>query len=188
MTYPPVEGDPVYPVQSYPPPFPQPYAPPYAQPYPGYAVHPAVHPAVPVAPRRVAPAFVGWALVVFGGLVVLAATLPWVEVAFLGTRATKLGVDGDGRITLALGVVVVLLGLLVARGAGVLWTTVVAAAVGVVVAVVAAVDLADVRDLVGTHGAFDVTVDVGTGLVLTLAGGLAVTATATVGILRRSLR
>lgn len=117
----------------------------------------------------------GWLMVGFGALVVLAALLPW---ATLGPFSVA-GTEGDGAITLTLGLLVAGLG--IARGVGAkakFWQ------VGVPVACLVCGLLVT---LVGFYDTVNVseTASAGSGLILTILGGLGLLGAALFGLIRR---
>ena len=83
-----------------------------------------------------------------GAGIVIGAFLPWVQVLGIGVAGT----NGDGQITLVLGVIVIVLSLLAKR-----WTAITVAVLGALCAVIAFADM--------TNAA-------ASGIYLTLAGGL----------------
>jgi hypothetical protein len=112
----------------------------------------------------------GWLLVVGGGLAVLGSILPWSVVTSSRRVLSADGLTGDGRITILLGLAVVVVGVLALVGRpprpaciGAL----VAAAVVVVIAGYNAFDL----DALGTASDQMASLEMGHGLLITAIGG-----------------
>jgi hypothetical protein len=101
-----------------------------------------------------------WLRVGAGIGIVIGAFLPWVQILGLGVAGT----NGDGQITLFLGVVIVLVSVTPKR-----WGAIVATIAGAICAFVAFADMTNVA---------------GSGIYLTLAGGLVAAITGIVAIRR----
>lgn len=137
---------------------------------------PAVANAAPVSS---AVRNLGWVMLGLAVLVAIAAFLPWAT--FFGVTVSGIGgedVGGakDGVLTLILAIAAGVLGLLRGLGKAVLGAAIVAVVVGALVALIGAIDIADINDL----GA-----SVGAGLWLTLLGGLGLLGVGIAGIVRR---
>ncbi len=157
-------------------------------------------PPPPGAPQPQSPALVDaprshpaarWLLVAGAALVIIGAPLPWAEVSapFVGSL-TKNGTEGDGIITLILGLALVGLGAPAIFGGKRLKVGLAVGAVIVagLVMVVAGVDIADVQDIVNDVEAEEAlaTASVGMGLWLTAIGGALAFCGAAVALLARS--
>jgi hypothetical protein len=146
------DGDPQYPPQmpyAYPPgamPWPQPYA-------------------YPAPPRRRSQPVIGWLLFPSAVLVIVAAVLPWATAFGLSISGTS----GDGQITLACGLILAGLALLIGLGEGRLWVSITSIAISVVLLVVGLIDALDMSRIVTEYGGV---ASVGSGLWLTVVGGL----------------
>ena len=118
-------------------------------------------------------------------VIIVGSVLPWATVSLGDLSESVGGMDGDGAITLVLGL---LLGAFAVyaylRGAprGLAWA---AAVVAAIVAVVAIIDIADVSSLSGDLGDL-ADVSVGFGLWLVLIGGIAGTILAAALALRKT--
>lgn len=106
-------------------------------------------------------------MLLFGAVVVIGSVMPWAT-AF-GGALSKAGTDGDGAITLVLGLLIAAGGLAVGLARGRIWIAIVAALLGALVGVTAGIDLSDAQSKIGDlHGV----VSVGAGLWVTLFGGI----------------
>jgi hypothetical protein len=93
--------------------------------------------------------------------IVIGAFLPWVQILGIGVAGTH----GDGQITLILGIVIVLVSVTTKR-----WGAIIATIAGAICAITAFADMTNVA---------------GSGLYLTLAGGLVATGAGIAAIRRR---
>jgi hypothetical protein len=160
---------------------------PSAPPLPGWAPGPAVaaHGTAAQArtPRRVP---VVGALVAGAGAVtaVVGALLPWATVTGITDIAISGTEDGrDGVVTLALAVIVGIVVVVMAAARSRVAAVAVAVA-GVLMGLVAAYDISNVKDVPAAYGDL-VQVNVGSGLWLTLAAGLAIVVGGLIGVARR---
>jgi hypothetical protein len=112
---------------------------------------------------------------VYGGavLALIGSFLTWATVEAGGASATVSGMDGDGPITLVLAIATAVFWFLRKRTEA-RWPTFLAAAGGVLTALVAIIDIADVNRVAGDLGDF-ADASVGIGLWLVLIGGVAAT-------------
>jgi len=185
VTYPPPPdpanppmGDPVY--------VPQPYPYPQQQPY-GYPPYDAPNPQPqPGSSARVAAPRIGWVLAGTGAVALVAAVLPWAYVFGISIRGTD--GNGDGNATLFFALVVVAMGIVIAAGAGRVWTAVVACVFSALIVLISLIDLSDVTNVASNDGLGGISVSVGIGLWLSLLAGLAALAVSIVGIARRAPR
>jgi hypothetical protein len=108
---------------------------------------------------------------------VVGAYLPWASVsASFIDPVNKAGIDGDGRITLALGVLVGLLGLVAVLRPRDRWPCGLALVGAAVIVIIALVNMADLRSVTGPltpEARAMVDTSIGVGLWLTLVAGLA---------------
>lgn len=153
---------------------PAPQAPPYgANPGPGLAMG---HPAPASPPSSPTPGIV---MTTGGGLVALGSFLPW---ASLGPFSAS-GLDGDGVITLVLGVIVLGMGIVWLTAGGKRWLPVVALVSAVLITLVAGYDSMNIST--SEPGPFGAELSVGSGLWLTLLGGIVAATGSVLGLLRR---
>lgn len=130
----------------------------------------------------------GWFMVGAAGIVVVGSVLPWISLS--GRDASLVeelverqgeglnGLDKDGVLTIILGLVAAVMGVLRATGRIVRPAAITGAVMGVLTALIAVVDIADVQSVKNDLNVALVQLDVapGIGLWLTLLGGVAVTA------------
>jgi hypothetical protein len=116
----------------------------------------------------------GWLMAVAGGVIVIAAMMPW---ATFGPFTVS-GTNGDGGITLVLGLIAaaggIWRGLSQRPSGGQIAVGVTNLVLGSVVALIGLVDAGDVSDVA----------TIGSGLVLTILGGMALAGTAVFGVVR----
>ena len=124
-----------------------------------------------------------------GALTFVFAFLPWITIGALsvnGIGGDNVGGAKDGTITLSLGVVCVLAGLVRALshrpGGWQLAMPIVSLVMGVFITLTALVDIGDVSD---TPDAGFLVVSVGSGLYLTLAAGIALAGVSVAAIVKR---
>jgi hypothetical protein len=119
--------------------------------------------------------------VVVGGViaVIVGAFLPWVtaSAAFVGT-ITRVGTDGDGKITLALALAagIVALVALRQRAAPQVWALAVVGVLAIVIAGIGIYDWNDIRQAVNDLSPEEqrlITASVGSGVYVTVAGAVA---------------
>jgi hypothetical protein len=161
-------GDPIY--------VPEPY------PQPGSWAAPGAPPADPAARQRerVSEPVVGWLVAVVGLVIVVAALLPWASA--LGFTID--GTAGDGKITIACGVVVSIVGVLIGTGQGHLWTSITALVTTMIVGLVGLVDVVGGVTVVSYYNGL---VAIESGLWLTLVAGLLGVGLSVVALVRRDL-
>lgn len=137
-------------------------------------------------PASAAAKQAGWVIAGAGALVVVAAFLPWLTLSGPGADAVKAvmeaqdeglnGLDKDGALTIVLGLVVVVMGVLRGTGRAVKGAAITGLVLGLLTALIGLIDLADVQsvkdDISGLP--LDFQVGAGIGLWLTLLGGVAV--------------
>jgi len=179
--YPPQQAAPA-PPPSGPPPMapPSQYAPPqYPQPpqqAAPYAPSQYAYYAPGTAPSGPAPDAKPQALILLAGaaVAIVGAFLPWATVDIFDETLSKAGTDGDGVITLVLAGAAAVLGA-IGLGAGrKRWQPITAVVLAALVVGVAVLDMADIKSKFGDDaGVFDIEVNIGIGLWLTLAGGIA---------------
>lgn len=111
----------------------------------------------------------GIVLLVSGIVVAIAALLPWATASSFGVSITKNGTEGDGVLTLLLGIGIAVLGWMggASRGRALSIGALVGAAL---VALIAIYDTADIARVAGESGF--VSVSVGIGLWITVLAGL----------------
>jgi hypothetical protein len=126
--------------------------------YPPYGVAPTV---------RLVPPVLGWALIAAAIVTAVGSALPWTT--SFGGLFTEAGTSGDGRLTLACAVLLAAGGLLIALRQGRVWIPIVAIVLSGLVCLVALIDVVDVTD---RNNSFDTVVAIGSGLWVTLVGGL----------------
>ncbi len=108
-------------------------------------------------------------------LVIIAALLPWAKVdTAIGSKSVS-GIEGDGIITLVLGIGA--LAAIAVSAYGKRWGAVIATILGGIVAIVGIIDWADVGGVTASVDTGFASVSVGAGLVLTAIGGVALTVT-----------
>jgi uncharacterized oligopeptide transporter (OPT) family protein len=125
---------------------------------------------------------------VIGGAVaaIVAAFLPWITAtaAFVGS-VHRNGLDGDGQITLVLGVAAVVLAVVALRGnPAPLAALVIVAGLGALIAVIGVIDYVDAKNRIGDLTAEErrlIAISIGAGLYLTIAAGIAVVVGAVFG-------
>ncbi len=106
-------------------------------------------------------------------LVIIAALLPWATVdTALGSKSVS-GIEGDGIITLVLGIGA--MAAIAVSAYGKRWGAVIATIFGGIVAIVGIIDWADVGGASADPGF--ASISVGAGLVLTAIGGIALAVT-----------
>lgn len=128
----------------------------------------------------------GWVIAGAGALVVVAAVLPWLTLSGADAEAVKSvmeaqdeglnGLDKDGALTIVLGIVVVVMGVLRGTGRAVKGAAITGMVLGLLTALIGVVDLADVQSVKDDVSGLplDFQVGAGIGLWLTLLGGVAV--------------
>jgi hypothetical protein len=131
---------------------------PYGGGYPPYGV---------AAPIRLVPPVLGWALIAAAVVTAVGSALPWTT--SFGGLFTQPGTSGDGRLTLTCAVLLAAGGLLIGLRQGRIWIPVVAVVLSGLVCLVALIDILDVSD---RNDSFDTVVNIGSGLWVTLVGGL----------------
>ena len=137
-----------------------------------------------------APPPVGaWLLLGVALAAVIGALLPWAELSLEqvpGLSARVNGTEGDGRITLALGIVIGLAAVLafVSRRL-VLWAAVLAVVASALLILISIIDIADVRRTANEPRLVFVNVRVGSGLWLTLVAGIVGVVAGVVLLVRR---
>jgi uncharacterized oligopeptide transporter (OPT) family protein len=125
---------------------------------------------------------------VIGGAVaaIVAAFLPRITAtaAFVGS-VSRNGLDGDGQITLVLGVAAVVLAVVALRGnLAPLAALVIVAGLGALIAVIGVIDYVDAKNRIGDLTAEErrlIAISIGAGLYLTIAAGIAVVVGAVLG-------
>lgn len=101
--------------------------------------------------------------------------MPWVT-AF-GGALSKSGTDGDGVITLITAVIAAGFGLVIGVRSGALWAPILGLVAGLIIAGIAGYDIHDVKARIAAASASGLA-EVGSGLWVTLIGGIGVVATA----------
>jgi hypothetical protein len=168
-----------YPPQQTAPPSPPPSGPPPMAPPPQYAAPYApsqyASAAPATAPAGPAPDAKPQALVLLAGAaaVIIGAFLPWASIQLLGESVDKPGTDGDGVITLVFAAAAAVLGAIALGASRRRWQPITAVVLAALVIAVAVLDMADIKSRFSDASGFDVEVDIGIGLWLTLAGGIA---------------
>jgi hypothetical protein len=150
---------------------------PYERWWDGYQWTPHARPLSILVPTRLSTGAraAGWLIVVSGLMIVIGAMLPWASFG----PFTVAGTSGDGGITLVLGLIAIAAGV----GRGVAhspsgWQLAIAITclvLGAIVTLIGLIDAGEVSDVV----------TVGSGLVLTIVGGLALTTSAIVGLVKQ---
>lgn len=112
---------------------------------------------------------------------VVGALGPWAEVADL---VSVNGTEGDGWLILGAGLLAAALALPVLLKGTARRSLIIAAVVGALGAIIAAVDLADISSFAGGGSVFGGVVDTGWGLYLALAGSISVSVASVVAWLR----
>jgi hypothetical protein len=140
----------------------------------------------PPAPVRVSAPLLGWLLIVAAVLTALGAVLPWASffgLAITGTAA------GDGDYAIAAAVLVAVCGLVIGVGQGRLWTSACSLVAGLLICLIAIVDVVDVNHFATSRDLPPdlVDVSVGSGLWLTLVAGLLVTGLSAVAVVYRAV-
>ncbi len=176
--------------QQYPQPGQQPYGQPpaYGQPgqqqYPQPGYGPGGYPAAPggygypvpgSGASRVSVVWTGFVLAVAGLAAAIGSFMTWAKAVadFDGSSASIAGTDGqrDGKITVVLGAMLLIIGILIAVKQGRLWAGIVGIVLSVICAFVALADIGDISDkskkLKGLGH-----IDVGAGLVIVLIAAL----------------
>lgn len=138
-------------------------------------------PGLPTSADQDAIRLAGVGLVGAGALALLGAVLPWMVVSTaFGGRLTKSGIDGDGQISAAAGLVLLIVGasVLVRRNLDKA-RTILAVLAGGVIAVIGWVDMQDVNERIKSTSSGLVNGEIGIGLYMTIAaGGLGIVAAA----------
>ena len=162
---------------------------------------PAPYPAAPYGYQPMPQALVepvtrglGWAICALGLLIIVSACLPWVSIS--GFSISGLGGHGagakDGVITLPLGIVAAVLGLLrglATRRSGLQLTVgIIGLLIGGLVAIIGLADIGSVDDAngLGDSFGFDVGASVGIGLIVTLIAGIGLACVSIAAIIKRS--
>lgn len=117
---------------------------------------------------------------------IVAAFLPWISAtAVFAGSLSRNGLDGDGQITIVLGVVAVVLAVVALRGQPApLAALVIVAGLGALIAVIGVIDYVDARNRIGDLTVEErqlVAISIGAGLYLTIAAGVAVVVGAVLG-------
>jgi hypothetical protein len=193
---PPPVGDPLYVEQPYPYPPTQPgaaygtspsaYGYPPQQQLPHQPAYGYPSPQWAPPPRRIAAPVVGYGLLAGAVFVIGAAFMPWAQVFGISIDGTD--GNGDGNVTLFLGIVIAVMGVIVACSQGRLWTSVVACVAASLVLVTAFSDLTNVSGMADDGGLDPDSVSIGGGLWVTLLAGLLALAFSIIGIARREVR
>jgi len=141
------------------------------------AAAPAAAVGPPVAPAPKAPARRGnalWAWIACGGalLLIVGSFLDAATASIGSVSSSKNYIDGDGPITLVLGLAIVVVAILVGLGVIPRWGGWLIAALGAIGALVAIVDLIDVKDDVDTIKTFGGDASIGPALWVCLVGGV----------------
>jgi hypothetical protein len=140
-------------------------------------------PGAPPVSGRPRPSF--WVTLAGAAATVVGAFLPWVMVRAAFLSVSKNGLDGDGRITAVLGLVVGIIVLVNLRGARNPSAALVGVGIiGALIALIGVVDFVDVKSRIADLSAEEarlVTADVGVGLYLTIAAGVATAVGAILG-------
>ena len=145
------------------------------------APRPAATQAVTTRPR---PYF--WLVIAGAVVAIVAAFLPWITAtaAFVGS-VSRNGLDGDGQITIVLGVAAVVLAVVALRGhSAPLAALVIVAGLGALIAVIGVIDYVDAKNRIGDLTAEErqlIAISIGVGLYLTIAAGIAVVVGAVLG-------
>ena len=126
--------------------------------------------------------YVPWALLTAGAVITAAATMVWATASLGVFSVSFTGTKGDGRITLVLGIVVAVAGLLAAVSRRPRPWAIVAVVAGATTAGVAGLDVIDLRRAV-VNATPEMSISVGMGLWLTIAAAVVATVLA-VQILR----
>jgi hypothetical protein len=158
-------GEPQYVPQPYPPgppPAPYGYPPRYGYPAAGPWPPPYAYP-VRESELRSEPV-IGWFLLASGTLTIVAATMPWAT-AF---AITVSGTSGDGKLTMAGGLILAGLGLLMGVGEGRLWVPIAGVITSLLVVLVSLIDAANISRILSRYGDAG---SVGAGLWLTVFAG-----------------
>ena len=133
----------------------------------------------PLAPLLVqvsTPPVGAWVLLGVALAAAIGALLPWAELSVSrgpGVSAKVSGTESNGRITLALGIVLGLAAVLAfVRRQLATWAAILAFVASALLIVIAIAEITDVRRAAGDSGLVFVHVEVGSGLWLTLAAGV----------------
>jgi hypothetical protein len=113
----------------------------------------------------------GWLVIAGGGLAILGSVLPWRVATTFGSVFSTDGLRGDGRLTLALGIVVVIIGALTVAGHVTRGAAVGALIAGVAIVAVATYNAFDL-DQIGASGDRLASMQLGHGLLTTVIGGV----------------
>jgi hypothetical protein len=113
----------------------------------------------------------GWLVIAGGGLAVLGSVLPWRVATTFGSVFSTDGLRGDGRLTLALGVLLVVIGAITVVGHVTRVAAVVAVVAGAAVIAVAGYNAFDL-DEIGRAGDRLASMQLGHGLLITVIGGV----------------
>jgi hypothetical protein len=114
-------------------------------------------------------------LAILGGaaLLILGSFLPWVEADAGFFSITKDGTDGDGVITLVIGLAIAALFFAVKHPKAMTWLVISLAGVGTAIAAYDTIDISNkAEELTNSTSTIDISAAVGVGLWLTLAGGI----------------
>jgi hypothetical protein len=117
---------------------------------------------------------VPWALLTAGAVIAAAATMTWATASLSVFSVSTTGTEADGRITVVLGIVVAVAGLLAAVTTRPRPWAIVAVVAGATTAGVAALDAIDVRRAV-VGATPEMSISVGVGLWLTIAAAVVAT-------------
>jgi hypothetical protein len=130
-------------------------------------------------------AWTGWVLAIAGLVTAVGSFLTWAKavVAFNGASQTIAGTDGDrdGKITVVVGVALLILGILIVIKQGRLWVGIVGIVLSVIGTFVALADIGDISDTSNKLSGFG-HIDVGVGLVLVLIASLVALAASIVAV------
>ena len=127
-----------------------------------------------------------WLVVAGAVAAIVAAFLPWISAtaAFVASESRN-GLDGDGQITIVLGVAAAVLAVVALRGhPAPLAALVIVAGLGALIAVIGVIDYVDARNRIGDLTAEErqlVAISIGAGLYLTIAAGIAIIVGAVLG-------
>jgi hypothetical protein len=114
-------------------------------------------------------------MLVGGCLVLLGSFLPWATVTTVFGTVNVAGTNGDGTITLGLGLVIVLLSILELTTSGVRTVKLAVGFIaGILAAAIGVLDVANVNDRIADVSSDVAQAAVGVGLYMVIAGGVAV--------------
>jgi hypothetical protein len=126
-----------------------------------------------VGPVEVAPSKAGpIVMLVGGGLVLIGSFLPWATVTTVFGTISVAGTNGDGKITLGVGLAIVLVSILELTGTS--GARILNIVIGVVAAGIGVLDYANVSERIAGASSDVAQAAVGVGLYAVIAGGIAV--------------